>query len=103
MAFQRIEHVGHRQTCINDVLDDDDRTTGDVEVESNHFPDGARRACALIGSKLDEGYLTMQVYLPKEVCCEDEGTVEDSQEDWFLPGKVAAYLVSHTLYLLLQF
>jgi len=99
LTLERVEHVSHREASIDDVFDDNDGPSCDVDVKPNHFANAARRVRALIGSQLDEGNLARQVNLAQEVGSKDKRAVEDSEEDRLATCEVAIDLLCDTLYL----
>ena len=100
VPFQRIEHVSHCETRIDNILYDDDGAVGDVDVQSDYFANAASRVRALIGCKLDERNLAWQVNLPKEVGSKDKRAVQYCEEYRLTTSIVAAYLFGYALYLL---
>ena len=43
LLLKCVEHVSHREASIDDVLDDNDRPSCDVDVKPNHFANADRR------------------------------------------------------------
>ena len=79
--LEGLEHVSHRQSRIDYILDDNDRTVCNVYVQADYLADFTRCVGAHIRRQLDEGHFARHIYLAKEVGCEDERAVQYSQED----------------------
>ena len=103
VPLERLEHVGHSETGVDDVFHDDDRPTCNVDIEADYFADGARGVCPLIGSELDKRDLAGQVHLAQKVCGEDKGTIEYSEENRLASSVVAADFFGHAFYFFLYF
>ena len=95
------EQFLHRQSRVDDVLDDDHRASLDVLVQADQLLDMPRGLGAHIGGHAHKTDFAGGVDAADEVCGKHERAVEHRQQERLLPLQVAANLCGHFGYALL--
>ena len=92
---QRIKHLVHSTTGLDNVFDDDNIPAVKVFADTYHFVDAPSGHCALIRSELDETYLAVEAYLFHQVTRKHERTVEHGKEQRMFARIVAVDALRH--------
>ena len=103
VSLERLQHMGHRDARVHDILHDHHVTACDIDVQTYQLTHRAGGVNALIGRHLHETDFTRDVHLADEVGRKHETAVQHTQEKGILSLVVTGDFRCHTLHFFAEF